>query len=137
MLRSKKEEKAAAAAVANNVKLSCALCSGANFIQVKLAFMDDRKSKLLRDQREKQQREAREATAARRSHDPPSPAPAVVMPGSGVVLATGDLADDGDGSPSPYPEPSSSPQCQMPGSGHLLVHASDTGVRPHGSDSPH
>jgi hypothetical protein len=117
--------------------VSCALCSGANFIQVKLAFMDDRKSKLLRDQREKQQREAREATAARRSHDSPSPAPAVVMPGSGVVLATGDPADGGDGSPSPYPEPSSSPQCQMPGSGHLLVHASDTDVQPHGSDSPH
>jgi hypothetical protein len=104
LLRSKKEEKAVAASVANNVKL---------------AFMDDRKTKLLRDQREKEQREARAAAAALRSPDPPPLSPA--MPGTGVILATGDQVDCGDELDelaSPSPEPSSPTQRRR---GHLLV----------------
>ncbi|KAK0206595.1 hypothetical protein DFS33DRAFT_601464 [Desarmillaria ectypa] len=73
--RAKKEEKAVAAAAANKVKL---------------AFMDDRKSKIEADQREKALRDARLAAAAARGSEPStSPEPSQlrqVVPGSGHVL---------------------------------------------------
>ncbi|KAK0453681.1 hypothetical protein EV421DRAFT_1765788 [Armillaria borealis] len=73
--RAKKEEKAVAAAAANKVKL---------------AFIDDRKSKIEADEREKVLREARLAAAAVRGSEPStSPEPSrsqQVMPGSGHVL---------------------------------------------------
>jgi len=73
--RSKKEEKAVAAAVANNIKL---------------AFLDDRKTKMLRDQRDRERREAQAATAANREvPSSPSISPASSdMPGTGHSLVT-------------------------------------------------
>lgn len=76
--RSRAEEKAAAAAAAQNVKL---------------AFLDDRKTRALRDSREKARRNASE------THQGPSdvtsdadasPLPEVVMPGVGYSLASSD-----------------------------------------------
>jgi len=58
--RSKREGKAAAAAVTKNIKL---------------AFMDDRKTKMLQDQRDRERREARAAAAARGEVQGPSPEP--------------------------------------------------------------
>ncbi len=59
-------------------------------VQVKLAFIDDRKSKIEADEREKVLREARLAAAATRGSEPStSPEPSrskQVMPGSGHVL---------------------------------------------------
>lgn len=126
MIRSKKEEKAAAEAVANNVILhnvSMTTRKVLIVIQVRLAFMDDRKTKLTRDQREKERREARAAAAAAL---PPvqSPSPPGNIQGSGYVLATGALdegQDDREMSSSPPP-----PSRRMPGSGHLLVTAADS-----------
>ncbi|KAG7449173.1 uncharacterized protein BT62DRAFT_929155 [Guyanagaster necrorhizus] len=82
--RAKKEEKAVAAAAANKVKL---------------AFMDDRKTKLDADQREKALREARlAAAAAARGSEPsksPEPSPSKqIMPGSGHVLGFDMLPED-------------------------------------------
>lgn len=60
--------------------------------QVKLAFMDDRRSRLLRDEMEKEQREARalaaarQATAIQESSPSHSAAPERPMPGSGHIL---------------------------------------------------
>ncbi|KAK0468401.1 uncharacterized protein EV420DRAFT_1504284 [Desarmillaria tabescens] len=80
----RKEEKAVAAAAANKVKL---------------AFMDDRKSKIEADRREKALREARLAAAAARGSEPStSPEPERlrhVMPGSGHVLGL-DMPPEGD-----------------------------------------
>jgi len=107
-LRSKKEEKAAAEAVANNVKL---------------AFMDDRKTKLTRDEREKERREARAAATATL---PPVQLPSPTIQGSGYVLATGALQGDQDQDDHEMSSPASSPpptSRRMPGSGHLLVTA--------------
>jgi len=76
--QSRKEEKAVAAAAANNIKL---------------AFLDDRKTKMLRDQRDRERREARAAAAAQheaQSSPPISPAslPTSDMPGTGHSLVT-------------------------------------------------
>ncbi|KAL4081890.1 hypothetical protein V8B97DRAFT_2001988 [Scleroderma yunnanense] len=71
--RSKAEEKAAAAAA------------------VKLAFMDDRKTKALHDQRERSMREANEmkqASGGSISDGNESPLPDIVMPGIGYTLAS-------------------------------------------------
>jgi len=65
--RSHKEEKAAAEAVANRVKL---------------AFMDDRKSKMMQDQRERERREAHAAATVARS------------PESGMSVPSDDAEDD-------------------------------------------
>ncbi|RDB22703.1 hypothetical protein Hypma_010143 [Hypsizygus marmoreus] len=80
--RSMVDQKAVAEAIAN---------------QVKLAYMDDRKTKMLHDQREKERRAAREAAIAShaelRQSTPPSvrdsisPDPATRMPGSGHTLS--------------------------------------------------
>lgn len=60
-----------------------------SFQQVKLAYMDDRKSKLIRDEIEKQQRTARAAAAASHASTPrpASSSPTREMPGSGHVLS--------------------------------------------------
>ncbi|KAF7965210.1 hypothetical protein HWV62_45069 [Athelia sp. TMB] len=92
MDRARREEKAAAAAVASNIKL---------------AFLDDRKTKMLRDQREREQREARAVAAAKTasqehqapsssmdSPDPTSPGPD--MPGVGHNMITVRSADDAE-----------------------------------------
>ncbi|KAL4075833.1 hypothetical protein J3A83DRAFT_2055448 [Scleroderma citrinum] len=74
--RSKAEEKAAAAAAVQNVKL---------------AFMDDRKTKALHDQRERSMREANEmkqASGGSISDGNESPLPDIVMPGIGYTLAS-------------------------------------------------
>ncbi|KAF8076433.1 hypothetical protein FPV67DRAFT_1618182 [Lyophyllum atratum] len=76
---------------------------------VKLAYMDDRKSKLLHDEREKERRAARAAAIARQAElqgNPPivttresaTPSPTTSMPGSGHTLS-------GDGPP-PYDDSS-------------------------------
>jgi len=75
--RARKEEKAVAAAAANNIKL---------------AFLDDRKTKMLRDQRERERREAQAAAAARETQTVPpiSPASSAIpdMPGTGRSLVS-------------------------------------------------
>lgn len=76
--RSRAEEKAAAAAAAQNVKL---------------AFLDDRKTRALRDSREKARRNASEAHQGPSdvtSDADASPLPEVVMPGVGYSLASSD-----------------------------------------------
>jgi len=89
--KAKVDPKAVAEAVAN---------------QVKLAFMDDRKTKMLHDEREKERRAARAAALARQAElqasapttrDSSTPSPTRNMPGSGHTLS-----NDG---PPPY-EPS-------------------------------
>ncbi|KAF9567320.1 hypothetical protein CPC08DRAFT_814195 [Agrocybe pediades] len=77
--RSKKNEKAAKEEAA---------------LKVKLAYMDDRKAKELRDEMERQQRQAREAAAASRQSPAPqatprmrSSSPTIAIPGAGHVLA--------------------------------------------------
>ncbi|KZP33032.1 hypothetical protein FIBSPDRAFT_774381 [Athelia psychrophila] len=88
--RSKREEKAAAAAVASNIKM---------------AFLDDRKTKLMRDQRERERREARAAAVAAgtlEEHQAPS---------------------ESMGSPTP-----SSPHPNMPGEGRSLLTIQSTDV---------
>ncbi|EIN10648.1 hypothetical protein PUNSTDRAFT_65728, partial [Punctularia strigosozonata HHB-11173 SS5] len=93
--RAKKEEKAAADAVAKNVHL---------------AFIDDRKAKLLRDEREKQLREARAAAAARGvtvaragsddgSDELDIPGSTRRMPGSGYRLTDSSPAEADDDPP--------------------------------------
>jgi hypothetical protein len=131
-IRSKREEKAAAEAVANNVILHCVSTNRKMLIltQVKLAFMDDRKTKLTRDQREKERREARAAVAAALPAVQ-SPSPPTIQ-GSGYVLATGAL-EDGQydhemSSPASSPPPPS--RRRMPGSGHILVTADDSATVP-------
>jgi len=83
--------------------------------------MDDRKTKLTRDQREKERREARAAVAAAL---PPVRSPSPTIQGSGYVLATGVLEEGQEdlemSSPPSSPPP---PPRRMPGSGHLLVTA--------------
>jgi len=70
--RSRREEKAAAAAVANNVKL---------------AFLDDRKTKMRQDQRDRERREAHAAAAARGEARSLTPETLPrTMPGSGHLL---------------------------------------------------
>jgi len=72
--RSKKEQKAIAAAAANNIKL---------------AFLDDRKTKMLRDQRDRERREARAAAVARGdAQSPPLSPVSQDMPGTGQSLVT-------------------------------------------------
>ncbi|KZT26917.1 hypothetical protein NEOLEDRAFT_1061920 [Neolentinus lepideus HHB14362 ss-1] len=88
--RWKEQEKAAAETVAKNVKL---------------AFMDDRKSKALQDKREKEVREARAAAAVRpQSASPPvSPvASAVRIPGTGQTLSGQIVHGDDLDIPPPY-----------------------------------
>lgn len=108
--QAKREEKAAAAAVASNVRSSYHLCyciGPVNGIaQVKLAFLDDRKTKSLRDQRERERREARAVAAANATLDenrapselmgspPTSPSPS--MPGDGRSLISIRSVDEGD-----------------------------------------
>ncbi|KAG6916286.1 hypothetical protein DXG01_007527 [Tephrocybe rancida] len=76
--RSKVDQKAVAAAVAQ---------------QVKLAYMDDRKTKTIHDEREKERRAARATALARQaelretSPIPESPPPTTRMPGSGHILS--------------------------------------------------
>jgi hypothetical protein len=58
------------------------------YLKVKLAFIDDRRSRLLRDEMEKEQRAARDLAAATQAAIPssnPTP-PETSMPGSGHVL---------------------------------------------------
>jgi hypothetical protein len=94
--RSKKEEKAAAAAVTNNVGRHCANILDSNdmkkkIVQIKLAFLDDRKTKMLRDQRDRETREARMAAAAREAEASslsPASSPIRNMPGTGHTLVT-------------------------------------------------
>jgi hypothetical protein len=91
--RAKKNEKASIEATAEKVNLLFLQYAHAdtNIFQVKLAFMDDRKSKLLRDEMEKEQHAARSLAAARQtaiqglspSHSTTSES---FMPGSGHVL---------------------------------------------------
>jgi hypothetical protein len=61
-------------------------------VQIKLAFLDDRKTKMLRDQRDRETREARVAAAARREAEASSLSPASSpirdMPGTGHSLVT-------------------------------------------------
>ncbi|KAI6105554.1 hypothetical protein F5141DRAFT_134531 [Pisolithus sp. B1] len=76
--RSRAEEKAAAAAAAQNVKL---------------AFLDDRKTRALRDSRERETRNASEPHQVPSdviSHTDASPLPEIVMPGVGYSLASPD-----------------------------------------------
>jgi len=84
--RAKREEKAAAAAVASNIKL---------------AFLDDRKTKMLRDQREREQREARAAAAAKAAQVDDEPTSSGTsgfvetdIPGQGHSLMTIHSVDD-------------------------------------------
>ncbi|KAG6831597.1 hypothetical protein H0H92_009070 [Tricholoma furcatifolium] len=75
--RSKVDQKAVAAAVAQ---------------QVKLAYMDDRKTKMINDEREKERRAARAAALARQeaaqiSRDSEPPSPTTQIPGSGSILS--------------------------------------------------
>jgi len=82
--RGKEEQKAVAAAAAQNVKL---------------AFLDDRKSKMIRDERDRELREARESGRGSQSASAPlAPSPSqdeipVPMPGTGYTLATVDNPD--------------------------------------------
>lgn len=57
--------------------------------QIKQAFLDDRKSRVMQERREREVREARAAAAARRASQPPvSPVSSPrVMPGSGHTLS--------------------------------------------------
>lgn len=75
--------------------------------QIKMAFLDDRKTKLLRDQREREQREARAAAATKaalegqqvpsESMGSPAPSsPGTNMPGVGHTLADVDGGEDSD-----------------------------------------
>ena len=67
-----------------------------SILQVKLAFMDDRKTKMLRDEREKAQREAR-ATTSREAE-----MLSEVTPSSSMTSPrTMSLGDESDGPP-PY-----------------------------------
>ncbi|KAG6899449.1 hypothetical protein C0993_010286 [Termitomyces sp. T159_Od127] len=84
--RSKVDQKAVAAAVAQRVKL---------------AYMDDRKSKQLKDEREKESRVARAAALAHKAEHQetsrsPSPPPTVHMPGTGQAIS--------EAGPPPYDE---------------------------------
>ncbi|TFK56050.1 hypothetical protein OE88DRAFT_1652629 [Heliocybe sulcata] len=88
--RWKEQDKAAAAAAAKNVQL---------------AFMDDRKSKMLNDKREKELREARAAAAARRQSMSPPTSPAVSavrMTGPGQTLSGQIVHGDDLDIPPPY-----------------------------------
>jgi hypothetical protein len=66
--RSKVDQKATTAAITNQVEMGpIKFCLARHLMvvrQVKLAYMDDRKTKMLRDEREKEQRAARAAAAA-------------------------------------------------------------------------
>jgi len=80
--RSKKEEKSAAEAVVNKVKL---------------AFMDDRKSKMMQDQREREKREIHATTATQQSRQssPTATSPkSDTMPGLGHTLGMPVSVDD-------------------------------------------
>lgn len=106
--RSKVDHKAVAAEVAHQVRQNCSFNNQADNIcpQVKLAYMDDRKTKQLRDEREREQRAAREAAFAQQEalrasapieeRESSSPSPTRGMPGSGHTL--GALND----TPPPY-----------------------------------
>ncbi|EPQ59497.1 hypothetical protein GLOTRDRAFT_125805 [Gloeophyllum trabeum ATCC 11539] len=101
MKRWKEQEKVAAASVAQNVKL---------------AFMDDRKSKLLNDKREKELREARAtAAASRQSMSPPaSPSTSAVrMTGPGRTLSGAIVHGDDLDIPPPYPRRGSDDGSEM------------------------
>jgi len=90
--RSRVDQKAVAAAVAN---------------QVKLAFMDDRKSKLLHDQRERELRAARAADMARQAElreTSPILHPAVSPPPTTRILSSGHMPSN-EGPP-PYDDSS-------------------------------
>jgi hypothetical protein len=95
---------------------------------VKLAFIDDRKSKRLVDQREMELRKARAASQSK-----PIAAPVAdigSMPGPGYTLS-GDVIEDGahndDAEESLQPSvPGALPQ--MPGPGHVLGDSNDTNV---------
>ena len=90
------ESKAAAEAATRNVRGVTRLFGYLDLIkcQVLLAFMDDRKTKMLRDQRDRHNREAQ----ARRSSSvdlegtaSPSPPPSnAEMPGNGHILSSSD-----------------------------------------------
>lgn len=73
-----------------------------------LAFMDDRKTKMMRDEMERESREARESARASggvASPPPPSPVQSPVpMPGLGHTLASVDNPDVDQ--PPPYQEDS-------------------------------
>ena len=105
MQRSKEEGKVAAAAVAQNVcsfRLSLEFNGWAHTpYQVKLAFLDDRKTKALRDERERLIREARKAnrdTAVVSDRTGEGSSSDVVMPGVGHSLVSShpEIVDQAD-----------------------------------------
>ena len=64
-------------------------------MQVKLAFLDDRQTKKLFDEKEKARRIARAAAAQEAVHpESPHSAHPKEMPGSGHILLSGDLDSD-------------------------------------------
>ena len=87
---SEKEARLAAANRVRRLRYSVAHPFSLLAVQVKLAFMDDRKSKMDHDRREKERREAHAvAMAAARERavvESPSPEPTANMPGSGHIL---------------------------------------------------
>ena len=98
----KKSEKAVAEAAAEKV-----IISPADFVKtthlyekVKLAFMDDRRTKMQRDEIEKERRAARAASlvqaALTQETTPvsPSTSASLTMPGSGHTLDDGDLVQE-------------------------------------------
>jgi len=93
--RAKKNEKSSIEAAAEKVDICDPLLLRYGHVdtiifQVKLAFMEDRQSKLLRDEMEKEQRAARALVAARQTArqelSPNISTPESAMPGSGLVL---------------------------------------------------
>jgi hypothetical protein len=106
--------------------------------QVKLAFIDDRKSKQLTDQREKQLREARATRASAglqgdintsRSMSP-SPPPAKQMPGAGYLL-TGNAEEEADEEDELPTGPSiPAPSQRMPGALRLLGSDGNSDIPP-------
>jgi hypothetical protein len=101
--QAKREEKAIAEAQKAKVTVHCN-----NFIlilsslQIKEAFLDDRKSKLIADERERQRRIARAArgpspTSETEAPPPPYiPGPGITLAGGPVISETTSLMDDDD-----------------------------------------
>ena len=100
--RNVEEQKAVAAAAAQNVRFCFCVfrdkspTSPSPSRQVKLAFLDDRKRKMMRDERERELREARESAQSASAPLAPSPSQDETpssMPGLGYTLATVDNPD--------------------------------------------
>lgn len=120
--RSRQERKAAEAAVARDVRPFLPPIHDMVFLhwrvfdrmtyaslsrQVKLAFLDDRKAKMLRDQRERELQGARQSARESLGASPPPASPPsspVPMPGPGHTLAAVDQTDPDMDQPPPYPD---------------------------------